>query len=612
METVRTKLRLLGRYRLIVELGRGDLGIVYSAVEQGPVGGKAVVVKELRPELAGEPAILHAVLEQAWLSVRLDHPNIVQTFEAGDEGGHYFVAMEYLEGQTLQRAARALRREGRQMPRALHLRLISDMLLGLHYAHELRDADGTLLNVVHRGVCPRNLFLTYDGSIKLVDFGVAKVLEASHQASVSKLESKAAYMAPEQLYDAPSVDRRADVFAAGVMLWEALTGRDFWDGVPGHELLTRLMRDALPPASPASFVPDLPPELDRMCVTALAGRREARFPTALAFREAIEQYIMASGEGASAYEVGRFVAATFVKERPTELSRLGAELARARPISADGGFAITPPVPRSASPLSRSSGHHAAAPISRPSGRLVAAPLARSSGHHPLPPLARPSGQASTPPGQGSTPPGRPSGPPASAAASKRPAARAPSAFSTRGAVLAGAAVILASAALTTGAILATRGVPLRARAAAQATPSSSVRRASASLSAGPQPGESAALGAGPGPGESAAPAGSVLALSVHVSPEHARVFLDGEELPPAARNGVRARDGRPHLVLAEAEGYQPRSQTVFFNSDDVALDIALAKQAPEAAPPASASGRPSRRRGPRPQAAPARQAPDP
>ncbi|MCU0687982.1 MAG: serine/threonine protein kinase, partial [Polyangiaceae bacterium] len=474
METVRTKLRLLGRYRLIVELGRGDFGIVYSAVEQGPVGGKAVVVKVLRPELASEPAILHAFLEQAWLAVRLDHPNVVQSFEAGDEGGHYFVAMEYLEGQTLQRAARALRREGRAMPRALHLRLVSDMLLGLHYAHELRDTDGTPLNVVHRGVSPRNVFLTYDGHIKLVDFGVAKVLEASHQASVSKLESKAAYMAPEQLYDAPSVDRRADVFAAGIMLWEALTGRDFWDGVPGHELLARLMRDALPPLSPSSLVPDLPPELDRICVNALASRREGRYPTALAFREAIEQYIMASGEGASAYEVGRFVAASFVKERPTELSRLGAELARAHSGSSDGGFAVTPPIPRSVPPLSRPSGHPSSLSFAQAPGHGSTPPGSPSTPpERGLPPPGRPS----TPPGHNSTPPGRPSAAPSS---SKRAASPAPSAFSARGALLAGFAVIVTSATLTTGAILAARGIPLRARSASRSTLSAGPRGAGA------------------------------------------------------------------------------------------------------------------------------------
>ncbi len=560
VETARSK--PLGRYQLLAELGRGDVGLVYSAsVDEPGAGTKAFLVKALWPELAADEGFVRAFFEQMRLAARLDHPNVVQTYEAGEFEGRRFVATEYLEGKTARTTGATARREGRPMPRPLQLRVLSEVLLGLHYAHELRGPDGTLLDIVHRGLAPRTVFLTYDGQVKLVDFGVARALEATGEASAGTIDGRGAYMAPEQVDDASDVDRRADVFAGGVMLWEALVGARLWRGVPRHEMFARLAKGDLP-GSPASVARDVPPELDRICATAMAARPEARYPTALAFREAIERYIMASGEGVSTYDIGRFVSALFPRERPARPPLVEPEPSPAGAGSADGGFAVWAPTPgelaQAARPSMRRLTPAGVAPA--PSGPPPAA--APPVGPSAAPPVG-PSVASSASSASCTVLPAAPSvGPPAAPPAS-RPAPRHPSssvALAPRRAILAGAAVVVASATLTTSAILVTRGAPRSVRMAASALPPSPSGRRGAGAAGGPV---------------------ALLALKIQVSPPHARVFLDGEELPPEARTGVRPRDGRPHRLRAEAEGYQARSQTLRFDQADVAVDLTLDPRTP-------------------------------
>jgi eukaryotic-like serine/threonine-protein kinase len=533
--------KTLGKYRLIAELGRGGMGIVYLAVAYGPGGfSKLLVVKELRPELAGEPAFLHMFLDEARLAARLNHPNVVQTYEVGEEGGHYFMAMEYLEGQTLHRALTMLRRRGRPMPRAIQLRALSEALLGLHYAHELRGLDGAPLGVVHRDVSPHNLFLTYDGQIKLVDFGIAKAIDAWHETVTGTLKGKVTYMAPEQVTDASTVDRRADVFAAGVMLWEALVGRKLWEGVPVNDVLMRLTRGELPP-SPAAVVPAVPTELDRICACAMSVDRGARYPTTLAFREALERYLQNAGELAPTHEVGRFVAELFADERAAGRSLIDAELTRLK---------SGPPSERLIT-LTAAAGEHT--PRSAPST---------------APPRTSPGTTLAPPASAGVGPPTHHSA--LAFAAQRGPgSALAESPGVARRTLWLGAAVVVASASLTAGVTIVTRGRPSSAHVSQAATP----------------PSEALSAGEPSGPKTDA----PVLALNVRVTPPSARVFLDDEELPRDALASVRPRDKRPHHLHAEAEGYLPRSEIVVFDGPNVIVNLTLDKrpaQASAAAPP--------------------------
>jgi len=258
----------LGKYQLIAEIARGGMGVVYLALVQGPGGfHKLAVVKELKPELVEEPTFLTMFLDEARLAARLSHPNIVQTNEVGNDGDRYFLAMEYLDGRCLDHIRRRAKAVGQTLPPAIDLRVLAEMLAGLDYAHRLADFDGTPLNIVHRDVSPQNVFVTFSGHVKLLDFGIAKAADSSHDTRAGILKGKVAYMSPEQARGL-KVDARADVFAAGVMLWEAVTGARLWGRQTDEEKLWSLVAGNLPRAS--SVNPSVPRELDEMCARTMA------------------------------------------------------------------------------------------------------------------------------------------------------------------------------------------------------------------------------------------------------------------------------------------------------------------------------------------------------
>ncbi len=214
-----------GRFRVIAEVGEGGMAKVYLAVARGFSGfNKLVVLKSLRSNLASDRACVDMFLHEARLAARLNHPNVVQTYEVIEEDGRPVMVMEYLEGQPLsQIAVRA--QADKRFTLSMRLHVLCDVLAGLHYAHELRDFDGTALDLVHRDVSPQNIFVTFEGQVKLLDFGIAKVVHTSAPAETDAgvLKGKVLYMAPEQIAG-EALDRRADIFAVGVMLWEALAG----------------------------------------------------------------------------------------------------------------------------------------------------------------------------------------------------------------------------------------------------------------------------------------------------------------------------------------------------------------------------------------------------
>jgi serine/threonine-protein kinase len=210
-----------GKYRPIATLGQGGMARVLLTVAQsGPGVHKLLVVKELKPDLVKDAEFVTMFVDEARLAARLNHPNVLTTYEIGESGGAPFLVMEYLEGQPLHAV---LPRVGRTaMPLTAHLAILQKALAGLHYAHELRDFDGSPMNVVHRDVSPQNVFVCYDGQVKLLDFGIAKASGSVARTETGVFKGKLGYIAPEQI-TSPTVDRRADVFSVGVMLWEALT-----------------------------------------------------------------------------------------------------------------------------------------------------------------------------------------------------------------------------------------------------------------------------------------------------------------------------------------------------------------------------------------------------
>jgi serine/threonine-protein kinase len=331
----------LGKYQLIAELGHGGMAEVFLALAQGPAGfNKLVVVKQIRPQLGEDPDFLSMFLDEARLAARLNHPNVVQTNEVGEDDGRYFICMEYLEGQPFNRVLAKLAKAapGEGLSLAMQLRVLVDSLAGLHHAHELCDFDGTPLAVVHRDMSPHNIFVTYAGQVKVVDFGIAKALSSSSETRTGVLKGKVGYMAPEQALG-EKVDRRADVFSAGMILWEILAGRRMFKGVADVAILQQIVHGTLP--SPRSVVPDLDPRLEAICMKAIARRREERHETAAELAADIEAVIDLMGEKASMRDAGKLLDRAFAADRIKIKALVESTLANARSSPAPLGGRIT-------------------------------------------------------------------------------------------------------------------------------------------------------------------------------------------------------------------------------------------------------------------------------
>jgi len=303
-----------GDYQLIAQLGRGGMADVYLARLAGNSGfAKLAVVKRKRLQEDDEPDLLRMFADEGRLSALLNHPNIVQTFEVGEDDRGPFLVMEYLEGQSLGRLRARTRRNEKTIPRGIILNIICETLAGLQYAHTATDHNGVPLRIVHRDVSPENIMITYDGQTKLVDFGVAKTAISETRAGV--LKGKVLYMAPEQARTVRDLDLRTDIFAVGVVLWEFLSGKRFWHDMSDVDVFTRLLDDDPLPRI-EEVIDDVPPDLAAVCNRALAKDRSERFSSAAEMLEALEASCKAEATlRLSNREVGSFVASLFTSER---------------------------------------------------------------------------------------------------------------------------------------------------------------------------------------------------------------------------------------------------------------------------------------------------------
>ena len=285
------------------------MGVVYLAISSG-VGGfnKVLVIKELKPELVEEQSFLDMFLEEARLAAQLSHPNIVTTYEVGIDGKRPFIVMDYLEGQTL---ARVQKKAAEKLTLPMQVRALVASLEGLHYAHTRESLDGTTASVVHRDVSPQNIFVTYDGQVKVVDFGIAKAADTSIETRAGTFKGKPAYMAPEALRG--DVTARSDVFAIGVMLWEILAGRRMWPKMSDVEILTALLKGEIP--SIDELAKDAPAELRRITKKAIAVEADDRYETARAFAEDLNAYLAAESDKTTLGDFGSTVADVFSEER---------------------------------------------------------------------------------------------------------------------------------------------------------------------------------------------------------------------------------------------------------------------------------------------------------
>ncbi|MFO0683172.1 MAG: serine/threonine-protein kinase [Sandaracinus sp.] len=309
--------RMLGRYVLCYELASGGMATVYLARADGPAGfGRLVALKLIHPHLAKQKDFVEMFLDEARIASRIVHPNVCSVFDFGQEGDTYFLAMDYLVGETVGRMTRAAWRNAEVRARPIlpriFARVIADACEGLHAAHESLSDDGKLLGIVHRDVTPHNLFLGYDGSVRVVDFGVALSVERSHHTTVGVLKGKYPYMAPEQIEQSASVDRRADVWSLGVCLWEMLAGRKLFRRDKEYETLKAVLDE--PILAPSVVQPAVPKELDPIVLKALARDRNERYASARELGRDLASVIGQLG-GATAADVAELMDELFAAER---------------------------------------------------------------------------------------------------------------------------------------------------------------------------------------------------------------------------------------------------------------------------------------------------------
>jgi len=295
----------LGRYQLLVAVARGGMGQVWLGRLKGARGfNKLVAVKTLLPS-DGDRARLEAMLaEEARIASLVEHANVVHTIELGEHEGLLYLVMEWVDGEPLGFLfSRAQERGG--MPNGVAVQLVSQVLSGLHAAHELSDESGPL-GVVHRDVSPHNILVTYEGVAKVLDFGIAK---ATHQPSgnteTGEVKGKFSYMAPEQILGA-DVDRRTDVFAAGILLYLLTTGKHPFKNHNTAAVIHAITTDA-PVALPSSVVPDYPAELERVLLKALEKKPDQRWSSAEEMRAALEQAMPEAFTDAGRYELRAFM-----------------------------------------------------------------------------------------------------------------------------------------------------------------------------------------------------------------------------------------------------------------------------------------------------------------
>jgi serine/threonine-protein kinase len=293
----------LGHYELLVQLGRGGMATVWVGRESSDVGDRLVAVKAMLPELAQRPEFRTMFLEEGQIVRAIDHPNVVRVHEVGEDRGILFMAMEWVQGDSLRAVHREARKRG-PIPTELAVRIIADTAAGLHAAHELRGWDGELRNLVHCDVSPHNILVGTDGRARLVDFGVANGILHGDPEENDKVKGKFGYMSPEQARGEP-VDRRSDVFSLGIVLYELTTGERLFQGeTPAHTL--RMVSAGRVP-NPARMFPGYPDKLAAIVMSALAADVDGRFQTAEDFQDALERYLVDERMHVTQASVGQLV-----------------------------------------------------------------------------------------------------------------------------------------------------------------------------------------------------------------------------------------------------------------------------------------------------------------
>ena len=298
----------LGKYEVLGLLASGGMAELYLARGRGLDGfEKLVALKRVLPHLARDPEFVDMFLDEARLAGTLDHPNIASVIDIGRAQGNYFFAMEYVHGRDLRSVLRESAR-GDDLTLACGLAIVTQAAAGLHYAHERRDPEGRPLGIVHRDVSPSNVLISYDGGVKIIDFGIAKVAAHDRTTVAGVRKGKIGYMSPEQCLGY-AMDRRSDVYNLGILLYETTTMRRLFAPDNEFAVMNRISRGDVTP--PSKVVEGYPEALERMVLRALARDADARYPTAAELQNDLELFAQEQGMRVSPAVLGATMHALF-------------------------------------------------------------------------------------------------------------------------------------------------------------------------------------------------------------------------------------------------------------------------------------------------------------
>jgi serine/threonine protein kinase len=318
----------IGKYEPLIRLASGGMASLYIARHAGAGGfERLVAIKRVHRHLLGNREFCDMFLDEARISSLIRHANVVPVIDIAEADGELFLVLEYVESLSLAQLLAAAQAADELLPPPVVSRIMSDALAGLHAAHEALDMRGASLHVVHRDVSPHNILVDTHGMSSIIDFGIAKAASRLATTNSGQFKGKVRYMAPEQVKQQP-VDRRADVFSAGVVLYEALTGRGLFRGVDEGDTVLSVLVTKIP--DPSSIAPGVSEQLDAVARQALERRRDSRFSTAARFREALEEACPPAATDEVAAIVARLGGEVLARRR----EELQVALARPSPSSA--------------------------------------------------------------------------------------------------------------------------------------------------------------------------------------------------------------------------------------------------------------------------------------
>jgi serine/threonine-protein kinase len=312
------------RYRVIERLESGGMAEVFRAESEGLQGfRKQVAIKRVLPHLSQKKKFISMFLDEARLSAHLSHSNCVQVFDIGVGDAAFFIVMEFVDGANLKTIVDHIKNRGRDFPVEAAVYIALEVTKGLAYAHELTDASGVPLHIVHRDMSPPNVLVTKHGELKIVDFGLAKATSQLERSEPGIIKGKFSYLSPEAAMG-QEVDARTDIFAVGIILWELLAGQRLFLGETDFQTVKKVQAAQVPPITQIN--PKAPPELERIIGRALARDPAHRYPTARALGMDLSQFMFRYGVAVSTFDIEQLVKGAMKarqRERPKETSLIG-------------------------------------------------------------------------------------------------------------------------------------------------------------------------------------------------------------------------------------------------------------------------------------------------